>query len=122
MGAALELALDDEAQARALDAADREEVGSEAARGKRDGACERCAPDQVDVLAGGGGVSEFVGEVVELTEKASLDLLLGQRGVAGAPERAGASSIQAANNPSGSIPWPAGAPHGQSARLRGRSR
>ena len=62
VGAALELALDDQAQGRALDAADREEVGAEAAGGERDGPGQRRAPDQVDVLPGGAGVGEVVGE------------------------------------------------------------
>ena len=83
VGAALELALDDQAEARALDAADGKEVGAEAARGEGDRAGERGAPDQVDVLAGGAGVGELVGEVVELGERA-LDLVLRERGVAGA--------------------------------------
>ena len=90
VGAALHLALDDQAQGRALHAADREEVGAEAAGGERDGAGQGRAPEQVDVLAGGAGVGERVGELVELAEGA-LDLLLGQRRVAGAldPQRAG---------------------------------
>ena len=83
VGAALHLALDDQPQRRALDAADGEEVGAEAAGGERDGAGQRRAPEQVDVLTGGAGVGERVGELVELVEGA-LDLLLGQRGVAGA--------------------------------------
>ena len=83
VGAALQLALDDQAQGRALDAADREEVGSEAARGARDGAGQRRAPDQVDVLARGAGLREVHGERVEVVEGA-LDLVLGQRRVAGA--------------------------------------
>ncbi len=60
MGAALELALDDQRQRRALDAADGEEVGAEAAAGERDGAGQRRAPDQVDVLARRAGVGEVV--------------------------------------------------------------
>ena len=83
VGAALHLALDDQAQGRALDAADREEVGAEAAAGERDRAGQGRAPEQVDVLAGGAGVGERVGERVEVGEGA-LDLLLGQRRVAGA--------------------------------------
>ena len=55
VGAALELALDDQRQRRALDATDGEEVGAEAAAGERDGAGQRRAPDQVDVLARGAG-------------------------------------------------------------------
>ena len=83
VGAALELALDDQPERRALDAADREEVGAEAAGRERDGAGQRRAPDQVDLAAGLGGVGEVVGELVELVEGA-LDLVLGQRRVAGA--------------------------------------
>ncbi len=83
VGAALHLALDDQAQGRALDAADREEVGAEAAAGEGDGAGQGRAPEQVDVLAGGTGVGERVGEGVELVEGA-LDLFFGQRRVAGA--------------------------------------
>ena len=54
-----------------------------------DGAGQRRAPEQVDVLAGGAGVGERVGEFVEVREGA-LDLFLGQRRVAGAldPQRA----------------------------------
>ena len=55
----------------------KQQVGGETAR-VRDG-----APDQIDVLTGGSGVGELVGEVVELGEGA-LDLVLGQRGVASA--------------------------------------
>jgi hypothetical protein len=83
VGAALHLALDDQAQGRRLDAADREEVGAEAAAGQRDGAGQGRAPEQVDVLAGGAGVGERVGERVELVEGA-VDLFLGQGRVAGA--------------------------------------
>jgi hypothetical protein len=83
VGAALELALDDQGQGRALDAADREEVRAEPSRRQRDGPGQRRAPDQVDVLAGGAGVGEIEREVVELGERA-LDLILGQRRVAGA--------------------------------------
>jgi hypothetical protein len=81
--AALELAFDDEAEGRALDAADREEVGAEAASRERDRAGEGRAPDQVDVLARGAGVGELVGEVIELSERA-LDLVLRERRIAGA--------------------------------------
>ena len=84
--APLELALDDQRQRRALHAADREEVGAEAAGRERDGAGQRRAPDQVDVLARLAGVGEVVGELVEVGEGA-LDLLLGQRRVAGALDR-----------------------------------
>ena len=80
--AALELTLDDQAQGRALHPPDRKEVGAEAARGQRDGAGQRRAPDQVDVLARRAGVGEVEGEVVEVGEGA-LDLLLGERRVAG---------------------------------------
>ena len=83
MGAALELALDDQPEGRALHPADGEEVGAEAARRERDGAGQRRAPDQVDLAAGLRGVGEVVGELVELAEGA-LDLVLGQRRVAGA--------------------------------------
>ena len=83
VGAALHLALDDQAQGRRLHAADREEVGAEAAAGERDRAGQGRAPEQVDVLAGGAGVGERVGERVELVEGA-LDLFLGQGRVAGA--------------------------------------
>ena len=83
VGAAFHLALDDQAQGRALHAADREEVGAEAAAGEGDGAGQGRAPEQVDVLAGGAGVGERVGERVELVEGA-VDLLFGQRRVAGA--------------------------------------
>ena len=86
VGAALHLALDDQAQGRALDAADREEVGAEAADGQRDRAGQGRAPEQVDVLAGGAGVGERVGERVELAEGA-FDLLFGQGRVAGALDR-----------------------------------
>ena len=86
VGAALQLALDDQRQGRALDAADGEEVGAEAAGGERDRAGQGRAPEQVDVLAGGAGVGERVGELVEVREGA-LDLLLGQRRVAGALDR-----------------------------------
>ena len=72
--AALQLALDDERQRGALHAADREEVGAEAARRQRDGAGQRGAPDEVDVLARGAGVGEVVGELVEFAEGA-LDLV-----------------------------------------------
>ena len=83
VGAALELALDDQAERRALDAADGEEVGAEAAGRERDGAGQGRAPDQVDLAAGLRGVGERVGELVEAGEGA-LDLVLGQRRVAGA--------------------------------------
>ena len=81
VGAALELALHDQAERRALDAADGEEVGAEAPGGHRDGAGERGAPDQVDVLARGAGIGERHRELVEVVE-GSLDLVLGERGVA----------------------------------------
>ena len=87
VGAALELALDDEAEGRALDAADGEEVGAETAGGERDGAGQGRAPDQVDLAAGLSGVGEVVGEGVEVVEGA-LDLVLGQRRVAGPLDRA----------------------------------
>ena len=83
VGAALELALDDQRQRRALDPADGEEVGAEPAARERDRAGQRRAPDQVDVLARGAGVGEVVRELVEVREGA-LDLLLGQRRVTGA--------------------------------------
>ena len=83
VGAALHLALDDQAQGRRLDAADGEEVGAEAAAGEGDGAGQGRAPEQVDVLAGGAGVGQRVGERVEVVEGA-LDLFLGQGRVAGA--------------------------------------
>ena len=83
VGAALELALDDDRQGRALHAADGEEVGAEAAGRERDGAGQRRAPDQVDVLARLAGAGERLGELVEVGEGA-LDLLLGERRVAGA--------------------------------------
>ena len=86
VGAALELALDDQRQGRALHAADGEEVGAEAAAGQRHRAGQRRAPDQVDVLARRAGVGEVVGELVEVAEGA-LDLVLGQRRVAGAGDR-----------------------------------
>ena len=92
VGAALELALDDQRQGRALDAADREEVGAEAAGRERDRAGQRRAPDQVDVLARGAGVGEVVGELVEVREGA-LDLVLGQRRVAGALD-GGAAAVE----------------------------
>ena len=79
--APLELALDDQRQGRALDAADGEEVGAEAAGRKRHRAGQGGAPDQVDVLARRARVGEVVGELVELREGA-LDLVLGQRRVA----------------------------------------
>jgi hypothetical protein len=66
VGAALQLALDDQAQGGALDAADGEEVGAEPAGGEGDRAGQRRPPEQVDVLAGGAGVGERVGELVEL--------------------------------------------------------
>ena len=90
VGAALHLALDDQAQGGALHAADREEVRAEAAAGERDRAGQRRPPEQVDVLAGGAGVGQRVGELVELVEGA-LDLLLGQRRVAGALDPQGAA-------------------------------
>ena len=107
MGAALELALDDQRQGRALDAADREEVGAEAARRERDRASERRTPDQVDVLAGGAGVGQRIGELVELAEGA-LDLVLGQRRVAGAldPQRAGVGGLRVFLRLLSSITWP----------------
>ena len=83
VGAALELALDDQAEGRALDAADGEEVGAEPAGCERDGARQRRAPDEVDVLARRAGVGEVIGEVVERS-KGPLDLLLGEGRVAGA--------------------------------------
>ena len=101
MGAALELALDDQRQGRALHAADGEEVGAEAAAGERDGAGQRRAPDQVDVLARGAGVGEVVGELVEVGEGA-LDLVLGQRRVAGALDRRPRASSSAAGDAPGS--------------------
>ncbi len=81
VGAALQLALDDQRQRRALHAANREEVGAEAPGGQRDGAGQRCPPDQVDVLARGAGVGEVVRELVDLAE-GTLDLVLGERRVA----------------------------------------
>ena len=86
VGTALQLSLDDQGEGRALHPADREKVRAEAARGKRYRAGQRRAPDQVDVLAGGAGVGEVVGELVELRERA-LDLGLGERGVARALDR-----------------------------------
>ncbi len=83
VGAALELALDDQAEGRALHAADGEEVGAEAAGREGDGAGQGRAPDEVDLLPHLGGVGERVGEVVELVE-GTLDLVLGERRVAGA--------------------------------------
>ena len=82
VGSALELALDDQAEGRALDAADGEEVGAEPAGRQRDGPGQRRPPDQVDLAAGLSGVGERVGELVELVE-GPLDLVLGQRRVAG---------------------------------------
>ena len=105
---------------RALDAADGEEVGAEAAGGERDGASQRRAPDQVDVLARGAGVGELVGEVVELGERA-LDLVLRERRVAGALD--GRALVDRGRRRSSGLPRsPAGAPRGRSARPRGRSR
>jgi hypothetical protein len=83
VGAALELALDDQRQGGALHPADREEVGAKAAGRKGDGAGERRAPDEVDVLAGRACVREVVRELVEIRER-PLDLVLGEGGVAGA--------------------------------------
>ena len=122
VGAALHLALDDQAQGRALDAADREEVGAEAAGGERDRAGQRRAPEQVDVLAGGAGVGERVGELVELAEGA-LDLLLGQRRVAGAldPQACRRRCPRASRAPGWRRASPP-APRARSARPRGRSR
>ncbi len=81
--AALQLALDDQAEGGALHAAHGEEVGAEAAGREGDRAGQRRAPEQVDVLPRGARVGEREGEPVELGEGA-LDLLLGQRGVTGA--------------------------------------
>ena len=86
VGAALELALDDQRQGRALHAANGEEVGSEAAGRERHRAGQGRAPDQVDVLARGTGVGEVVREPVEVREGA-LDLVLGQGGIAGPSDR-----------------------------------
>ncbi len=57
---------------------------------ERDRAGQGRAPEQVDVLAGGAGVGQRVGELVELVEGA-LDLFFGQRRVAGTqdPQRPG---------------------------------
>ena len=77
---------DDQAEGRALHAADREEVGAEAAGGHRDRARQRGAPDQVHVLTRGAGVGQRHRELVELVEGA-LDLVLGEGGVAGALHR-----------------------------------
>ncbi len=86
VGATLELALYDQRQGGALNPADGEEVRAEAPRGQRDGAGQRGAPDQVDVLTGRAGIGEVVGEVVEVVEGA-LDLGLGQCRVPGAVDR-----------------------------------
>ena len=86
VGAALELALDDQAEGRALHAADREEVGAEAPGGHRDRPGQRGAPDQVHVLARGAGVGQRHRELVEVVE-GPLDLVLGQGRVAGALHR-----------------------------------
>ena len=82
VGAALEFTFDDQAEGRALDAADRKEVGAVGLGDQRDGAGEGGAPDQVDVLAGAGGVGQRVGEFGEVAEGA-FDLFLGQGRVAG---------------------------------------
>ena len=81
VGAPLELALDDQSEGWALDAADGEEVGAEATGRARDGAGQDGAPDQVDVLAGGRSVRERIGELVEVGE-GPLDLVLGQGRIA----------------------------------------
>jgi hypothetical protein len=86
VSAALQLALDDQRQGRALDAADGEEVRAEAPGCERDGPGQRRAPDQVDVLARGPGVGELVRKLVEVGESA-LDLALGERRVARALDR-----------------------------------
>ena len=84
--ATLQLALHDQAESRALDAADGEEVGAETACGHRDRPGQRRAPDQVHVLPGGTGIGQRHRELVELIEGA-LDLVLGESGVAGALHR-----------------------------------
>ena len=81
--AALELALDHDRERRALDAADGQELRAEPAGRERDEARQRRAPDQVDVLARLAGARERLGELDEVGESL-LDLLLGERGEAGA--------------------------------------
>ena len=83
VGAPLELALHDQSESRALDAADREEVGAEAPGGHRDRPRQRRPPDQIHVLPGGAGEGQRHRELVEVIE-GPLDLVLGERGVAGA--------------------------------------
>ena len=85
VGATLHLALDDQAQGRALDAADGEEVGAEAAGRERDRAGQRRPPEQVDVLARGAGVGQRVAQVVEVVE-GPQKFLFGRRRVAGAED------------------------------------
>ena len=81
--AALELALDDDRERRALHAADGQELRAEPAGRERDEARQRRAPDQVDVLARLAGARERLGELDEVGE-GLLDLLLRERGEAGA--------------------------------------
>ena len=122
VGAALELALDDQAERRALHAADREEVGAEAAGGARDRAGQGRAPDQVYVLAGGAGVGERHRELVEVREGA-LDLVLGQRRVAGALDRGPVHGDALGGAELGvGLDDLLRAPRARSARPRGRSR
>ena len=122
VGAALHLALDDQAQGRALHAADGEEVGAEAAGRERDRAGQRRPPEQVDVLARGAGVGQRVAQVVEVVEGAQK-FLFGRRRVA-RPEdfqRPRGGVLTACRAPGWRRASPPG-PRARSARPRGRSR
>src|SRR5207244_2448562 len=66
VGAALELALDDQTEGRALHPSHREEVRAETPGGGGDRPGQRRSPDQVHVLTGRTGVGERIGELVEV--------------------------------------------------------
>src|SRR5207342_3114008 len=83
VSASFQLALDDQAQSRALHPSDREKVRAEAPGGERDGPGKGGAPEQIDVLTCRAGVGKRVRELVEVVEGLN-DLGAGQGRVAGA--------------------------------------
>src|SRR2546428_611090 len=81
VGAALELALDDDRERRALHPPDRQELRAEPTGRERYETRERRAPDQVDVLARLARFRERLRQLDEVGERI-LDLLLRQCGKA----------------------------------------